>query len=67
MTASQTPPIDPSNIQFAGRDGRGIIHVALPRAVMTRAEALTHAAWLVSLAEDHDGEFAAHLAAVRGT
>lgn len=67
MTAgTPEPEIDPANAQFVGRDGFGRIHVMLPRGSMTRAEALTHAAWLVTLAEDDDGEFAAHLAAVRG-
>ena len=59
-------PIDPDNAQGVGRDGRGNVHVAMPRALMPREEALVHAAWLVAVADDDD-EFAAYLAAVRGT
>jgi hypothetical protein len=33
---------------------------------MSRREALAHAAWLVAIADDND-EFAAYLAAVRGS
>jgi hypothetical protein len=58
--------IDAPNAQLAGRDGLGKIRVALPSVVMTRQQALAHAAWLVALADDSD-EFAAYLAAVRNT
>jgi hypothetical protein len=58
--------IDPANAQFAGRDGSGRISVMMPRALMTRQEALTHAAWLVALADDDD-EFGTYLSAIRGT
>lgn len=58
--------IDPTNAQFVGRNGLGQVTVTFPRAVMTREEALAHAAWLVSVADDDD-EFAAYLAAVRST
>lgn len=54
------------NTQLVGRDGLGRIRIAFPSVVMTREQALTHAAWLVSLADDND-EFAAYLAAVRNT
>ncbi len=37
------------------------------RAEMSKREALNLAAWLVVLAEEHDGEFARHLEAVRHT
>lgn len=55
-----------SNDQFVGRRGDGLITVAMPRPMMTRQEALTHAAWLVAVADDDD-EFDAVLAAVRST
>lgn len=56
--------IGPANKQLVGRDGYGRVVVTLPSVVMTRQEALAHAAWLVALADDDD-EFAAYLAAVR--
>jgi len=52
------------NSLFVGRDGYGQVHVLIPRAVMSRREALAHAAWLVAIADDND-EFPAYLAAVR--
>lgn len=52
-------------MQVAGRRGDTIV-VTFPRPVMGRREALTHAAWLVALADDDD-EFPAYLAGVRGT
>jgi len=58
--------IDAANLQYVGRNGRGEISVAMPRARMTRQQALAHAAWLVAVADDDD-EFAAYLAAVRST
>lgn len=58
--------IDPANAQFVGRNGAGQVSVMMPRTVMTRQEALVHAAWLVSVADDDD-EFGAYLAAVRST
>lgn len=60
------PAIDPANAQYVGRNGRGEISVAMPRSLMTRQQALAHAAWLVTLADDDD-EFAAYLAAVRSS
>ena len=57
--------IDPANIQFVGWQG-GEIVVMMPRARMTRQQALAHAAWLVALADDDD-EFAEYLEAVRST
>lgn len=58
--------IDASNLQFVGRDGFGEIVIVMPRARMTRQQALAHAAWLVAVADDDD-EFAEYLAAVRST
>ena len=53
------------NEQMVGvRDGD--ILVMFPATGMTKAQALTHAAWLVALADDHD-DFAAVLKAVRNT
>lgn len=60
------PAIDPANAQFVGRNGADQIVVTFPRALMTRQQALAHAAWLVTLADDDD-EFAAYLAAVRSS
>jgi hypothetical protein len=57
--------IDPTNAQLAGRQGDQVV-VVLPRGRMSREEALTHAAWLVTLAEGED-EFGAYLKAVQGT
>ena len=57
--------IDPANAQFVGRDGRGQVSILMPRVQMTRQEALTHAAWLVAIADDDD-EFSDYLSAVRG-
>lgn len=59
--------IDPANIQLAGRNGHGEITVAMPRSRMTREQALVHAAWLVTLADMDEDEFAVYLDAVRNT
>ena len=59
-------PLIISNDQFVGVRGDGLVVVAMPRAVMTKTEAVRHAAWLVALADDGD-EFASVLAAVRNT
>jgi hypothetical protein len=56
----------PDNAQYVGRNALGQVSVMMPRTVMTREEALAHAAWLVTLADDDD-EFAAYLAAVRSS
>ena len=48
-----TPVRDLSNAQFVGANGLGQVTILMPKAVMTRDEALVHAAWLVILA---DGE-----------
>ncbi len=62
--SAAAPERDLSNVQPVGRNGRGEVSIAFPRARMTRQEALAHAAWLVLLADD-DGEFAGILDAVR--
>jgi hypothetical protein len=55
--------IDTTNAQFVGWQG-GEIVVMRPAARMTKQQALTHAAWLVAVADDND-EFAKYLDAVR--
>lgn len=57
--------IDVTNDQYVGADGHGRIVVAMPRALMTRAEALRHAAWLVTVADPGGTEFGRVLGAVR--
>jgi hypothetical protein len=52
-------------MQVVGGRGDRIV-VSFPRPVMSRQEALVHAAWLVAVA-DRDDEFPALLDAVRGT
>jgi hypothetical protein len=58
---------DVPNAQFVGGNGLGQVVVTMPRNVMTRAEALAHAAWLVSIADPGGEDFARYLAAVRST
>jgi hypothetical protein len=58
-------PPEPDNAQLVGGTGGGEITVMMPRAVMTREEALLHAAWIVEIAERHDGEFEGYRASVR--
>lgn len=57
--------LDIGNYQAVGGQGEAIV-VLLPKSMMTKAEALVHAAWLVALADDND-EFPAVLEAVRST
>lgn len=45
---------------------RGGIAVMAPKSWMTKEEALRHAAWLVCLAEDNEGDFQKQLDAVQG-
>jgi hypothetical protein len=59
--------IDVTNDQFVGANGMGDVTVAFPKARMTRAEALRHAAWLVAVAEEADGDFEQVLKAVRSS
>ena len=54
------------NDQFVGSRGDEIV-VQAPKARMTRAEALRHAAWLALVADPSGEEFARVLKAVRST
>jgi hypothetical protein len=56
---------DLSNAQFVGANGLGQVTVLMPKAVMTRDEALVHAAWLVLLAGG-ELEISGILAAIGG-
>jgi hypothetical protein len=60
------PEIDTFNRQAVGRAGPNVV-VLVPRAVMTREEALVHAAHIVAIAEETEGQFARILEAVQGT
>jgi hypothetical protein len=62
--ASSAAPLP--NAQFVGRNGYGQVSILIPRTLMSRREALAHAAWLVSVADDND-EFPAYLAAVKSS
>lgn len=55
----------PANQQAVGVQGDKIV-VLIPKFVMSKQEALAHAAWLVALADDKD-EFSQYLEAVRNT
>ena len=55
--------IDTANVQFVGRQGDDVI-IAMPRARMTRQQALVHAAWLVLVADCDGSEFSGYLEAV---
>lgn len=57
--------IDVTNMQLVSTQGKDIV-VMRPKNRMTKAEALTHAAWLVALA-DEDDSFTDYLEAVLGT
>jgi len=57
--------IDTANAQLVGVQGN-LIRVMMPKTVMTKEEALVHAAWLVSMACD-DERFKEILQAVRNT
>ena len=54
------------NDQLVGVRGEHIV-VQAPRHEMSREEALLHAAWLVTLAEEKDGEFDRILTAVHNS
>jgi hypothetical protein len=64
--ARMSAEIDTGNDQLVGRSGDGTISVMVPSRLMTRQQALRHAAWLVAIADDDD-EFPAILDAVRST
>lgn len=44
---------DLMNVQLVGSRAGNVV-IVLPRAIMTRREALVHAAWLVAVAETFD-------------
>lgn len=58
--------MDIENKQAVGIRGDNII-VALPKRVMTKHEALVHAAWIVVLADNYKNAFGEILDAVQGT
>jgi hypothetical protein len=62
-----TGEIETVNDQLVGDTAGGNITVQMPKNLMTRAEALRHAAWIVALADPLEEEFPAVLAAVRST
>lgn len=57
--------IETGNNQFVGVSGDTIV-IGNPKRVMTKREAVLHAAWLVAMA-DEKGDFPAVLKAVRNT
>jgi hypothetical protein len=59
-------PLNVDNDQFVGAQGDHVV-VMMPRARMTRAEAIRHAAWLALIADPLGDEFERVLAAVRST
>jgi len=66
LPVADVPAAPLPNSQFVGRNGHGQVSILMPRVLMSRREALAHAAWLVAIADDND-EFPAYLAAVRGS
>lgn len=58
------PEINVHNSQLVGGNASGIV-VRYPKMLMTREEALRHAAWLVAVADPDGGEFEQVLNAVR--
>lgn len=63
--------METTNVQGVGLRGEGVV-ILMPRAVMTRQEALTHAAWLVACAtgiqpSEGDKSFEEILEAVQNT
>jgi hypothetical protein len=63
-----TTPPDTTNSQLVGVSGDSeSIVVMFPKAQMSKAEAIRHAAWLAVLADPMGDEFAAVLKAVRST
>jgi hypothetical protein len=58
--------INVDNDQFVGAQGDHVV-VMMPRARMTRAEALRQAAWLALVADPLGDEFERVLAAIRST
>lgn len=71
MTDKTVKEIDTFNAQGVGVQGDGRIVVITPKRVMTKQEALVHAAWLVCLAvspgEEPENSFIEVLKAVQST
>jgi hypothetical protein len=57
--------IDTWNHQFVSLNGANNVVVLRPQQIMTKQEALVHAAWLVAVSAPEDGEFERVLAAVQ--
>ena len=67
MTNETTNEIDTGNYQLVGMRGDKVV-VLSPTSVMTKGQALAHAAFLVLMAEDYEGtEFMRYLEAIRST
>lgn len=68
ISASMFLPSDATvgtdNVQGVGISGEKVM-VLGPLQLMTKHQALVHAAWLVAVAEEHPGDFAAILDRVR--
>lgn len=64
MTVPGQVPVTAPNPQGVCEDGHGGILIPMPRARLTKPEALALAAQLVARADDN-GEFGAYLAAAR--
>lgn len=58
--------MDTFNKHMVGVQGENIVIMNPPRGPISKADALTFAAWIVSLADDHEA-FTDHLAAVQGS
>jgi hypothetical protein len=58
--------MDTTNWQLVGVRGEDVA-VQAPKRIMTREQALLHAAWLVVMAGDDDQKFTEILQAVRNT
>ncbi len=56
--------IDTTNKHLVGVQGESIVIMNPPRWPMSKDDALTFAAWIVTLADDHEA-FSDHLAAVQ--
>jgi len=61
------PDIDTTNKFIVALKGEEVLIIAPPHTPLSKADALLLAAWLVALAEEDEGEFAAVLAAVQNT
>ena len=63
---SQIETVNDQGVGVTGHSGDRIV-ILFPKQQMTRIEALRHAAWLVVLAEQQNGEFDRVLRAIRNT